>query len=153
VHAKICIIDDVWMTCGSDNFNRRSWTNDSEVTCAVLDDELDAREPRDPGGQGDGARRLPRNFRLQLWAEHLGLDAGDPALLDPAGALSVWRRTADELDAWHAGGRRGSRPRGQARHHRPDPVSGLQRVWAEPLARVLYDPDGRPWPLRLRGRL
>src|SRR4029450_13597951 len=24
VHAKICIVDDVWFTCGSDNFNPRS---------------------------------------------------------------------------------------------------------------------------------
>ena len=40
VHAKICVVDDVWFTCGSDNFNRRSWTNDSELTCAVLDPEL-----------------------------------------------------------------------------------------------------------------
>src|SRR5437764_749645 len=23
VHAKLCVVDDVWMTCGSDNFNRR----------------------------------------------------------------------------------------------------------------------------------
>ena len=37
VHAKICIIDDTWFTCGSDNFNRRSWTTDSELTCAVVD--------------------------------------------------------------------------------------------------------------------
>ena len=44
VHAKICIIDDAWLTCGSDNFNRRSWTTDSELTCAVLDTTADNRE-------------------------------------------------------------------------------------------------------------
>jgi len=47
VHAKICIVDDVWMTVGSDNLNRRSWTHDSELSCAVLDDEADRREPAD----------------------------------------------------------------------------------------------------------
>jgi phosphatidylserine/phosphatidylglycerophosphate/cardiolipin synthase-like enzyme len=26
VHAKVCIIDDKWASAGSDNFNRRSWT-------------------------------------------------------------------------------------------------------------------------------
>ncbi len=36
VHAKVCVVDDEWFTCGSDNFNRRSWTNDSELTCAVV---------------------------------------------------------------------------------------------------------------------
>ena len=44
VHAKVCIIDDIWFTCGSDNFNRRSWTTDSELTCAVIDTTADNRE-------------------------------------------------------------------------------------------------------------
>ena len=39
VHAKVCVIDDVWACVGSDNFNRRSWTHDSELSCAVLDDD------------------------------------------------------------------------------------------------------------------
>ena len=39
VHAKVCVIDDVWASVGSDNFNRRSWTHDSELSCVVLDDD------------------------------------------------------------------------------------------------------------------
>ena len=31
VHAKVCVVDDVWASIGSDNFNRRSWTHDSEL--------------------------------------------------------------------------------------------------------------------------
>ena len=135
---------------GSDNFNRRSWTHDTEMTCAVIDSTLDEREPRDPGGQGDGARRLARDLRLQLWGEHLGLDADDPALLDPARGLELFRESAAALDAWHDGGRRGDRPAGQVRAHRPDPVTRTQRLWAEPLYRLVYDPDGRPLKGRLR---
>ena len=39
VHAKACIIDDTWTTIGSDNFNRRSWTHDSELSAVVIDRE------------------------------------------------------------------------------------------------------------------
>ena len=55
VHAKVCVVDDLWMTIGSDNFNRRSWTHDSEITCAVVDSTLDTREPRDVPRDGLGS--------------------------------------------------------------------------------------------------
>ena len=47
VHAKVCVIDDVWASVGSDNFNRRSWSSDSEVACAVQD--MRVRRPRGTG--------------------------------------------------------------------------------------------------------
>jgi phosphatidylserine/phosphatidylglycerophosphate/cardiolipin synthase-like enzyme len=146
VHAKVCVIDDVWLACGSDNVNRRSWTNDSELTCAVIDATPDVRPPAGDGP--DGPRALARSLRLRLWAEHLGLSADDPRLLDPAAALPLWRACADALDAWEAGGRKGPRPPGHARHHRPDPVGRLQRLWAAPLYATVFDPDGRPRGLR-----
>ncbi|MCW2608713.1 MAG: phospholipase [Frankiales bacterium] len=153
VHAKICIVDDVWFTCGSDNFNLRSWTNDSELTCAVLDPTRDEREPRDLSGSGDGARRLARDLRLETWSEHLGVDVDDPVLLDPATAWPLWSQRAEALDAWHAGGQQGPRPPGQVRRHRPDPVGRVQRLWAEPVYRVVFDPDGRTRRERRRGEL
>ena len=67
------------MIVGSDNLNLRSWTNDSELSCAVIDEQRDEREPVDPGGHGDGARVLARETRLRLWREHLGRDDGDDA--------------------------------------------------------------------------
>ena len=68
VHAKVCVVDDVWASVGSDNFNRRSWTHDSELSCAVLDDTRDERAPTDPAGLGDGARVFARDLRLRLCA-------------------------------------------------------------------------------------
>ena len=50
VHAKVCVVDDVWVSVGSDNFNRRSWTHDSELSSGVLDTTRDPREPSDPAG-------------------------------------------------------------------------------------------------------
>ncbi len=149
VHAKVCIVDDVWFTCGSDNFNLRSWTTDSEVTCAVVDTTDDGRAPADPSGVGSGARRLARDLRLQLWGEHLGVDPADPRLLDPVTAFDLWRTTADALDDWHAGGRRGPRPSGQVRRHQPEPLTRAQQRWAPLLYRSVVNPDGRP--RRLRG--
>jgi phosphatidylserine/phosphatidylglycerophosphate/cardiolipin synthase-like enzyme len=143
VHAKICIVDDVWFSCGSDNINRRSWTNDSELTCAVLDPETDDREPRQLDGHGDGARVLPRQLRLQLWAEHLGRNPDDPALVDPARGRQLWIETAAALDRWHADGRRGQRPLGQVRRHDPAPMNSAQHLIADALYRTVADPDGR----------
>nr|WP_285625377.1 phospholipase D-like domain-containing protein [Kineosporia sp. NBRC 101677] len=143
VHAKICVVDDVWMTCGSDNFNRRSWTNDSELTCAVLDPEHDPREPT-----ALGARRLPRDLRLSLWAEHLGIPEDDPRLLDPVTAFDLWKSTARALDDWHAQGQSAERPKGHARQHDPEPIGRLARLWATPVYRMIYDPDDRPRRLR-----
>jgi phosphatidylserine/phosphatidylglycerophosphate/cardiolipin synthase-like enzyme len=149
IHSKVCIIDDVWMIVGSDNLNLRSWTNDSELSCAILDETIDEREPQDPGGLGDRARVLPRDTRVRLWAEHLGRDAGDVEdLVDPASGARALRESAERLDAWVDGGRSGPRPLGRLRHHRPDPVRGLTAVWASALQSTLIDPDGRPRALR-----
>ena len=120
VHAKVCIIDDQWMTCGSDNFNRRSWTHDSELTCAIVDPE----------------GILPRQLRRTLWSEHLALLPDDAQLDDLDAAGAFWRDRSLQI---------GSR----AKPHRPDPVSRTTRLWAAPMYRAVYDPDGRP--RRIRG--
>ena len=81
------------MIVGSDNLNIRSWTNDSELSCAVIDERRDEREPADPGGLGDGARVLARETRLRLWREHLGREPDDDAdLVDGVAAIEVLRQ-------------------------------------------------------------
>jgi phosphatidylserine/phosphatidylglycerophosphate/cardiolipin synthase-like enzyme len=152
VHAKISVIDDVWASVGSDNFNRRSWSHDSEIACAVVDATRDSREPVDPAGLGDGARKFARDLRLQLWREHLGrVDGDDRDLLDPADAVATFRKVALDLERWHAGGRRGARPPGRVRPHPRVHLSRATKLWAEPLYRMVYDPDARPSDLRRAG--
>ncbi|MEP6972525.1 MAG: phospholipase D-like domain-containing protein [Actinomycetota bacterium] len=147
VHAKVVIVDDVLAMIGSDNMNRRSWTHDSELSIAVLDEQQDERAPRDPAGLGDGARLFARDLRLSLWREHLGTRS-DEGLVDVHTGLQRWRERADALDAWHANGERGPRPPGRIRSHRPRGVSAWQRTWAWPLYRNVVDPDGRPRKLQ-----
>ncbi len=153
VHAKVVIVDDVWAMVGSDNLNRRSWSHDSELSIAVLDAERDSREPRDPAGLGDGARTFARDLRLRLWREHLDRSPEDMAdLLDPEEACAAFRRQAQLLAGWYERGRAGTRPAGRALPHQAGHLTSAERLWATPLYRMVYDPDGRPWRDRIRGR-
>lgn len=166
VHAKVCVMDDCWATIGSDNFNRRSWTHDSELSAVVVD--------TDGGDHSAYARRL----RLTLAAEHLDREIGSaefpgdisriqhgtaPGDLDDAtllevmadcvsaeGMFDVFAASAARLEAWHDGGQVGPRPPGRLRPLPPVRLSRWQQLWAEPLYRVVHDPDGRPKPLRQR---
>jgi phosphatidylserine/phosphatidylglycerophosphate/cardiolipin synthase-like enzyme len=140
VHAKVCVIDDIWACVGSDNLNRRSWTHDSELSCAVLD--------------SDGV--FARDLRLRMMREHLDRAADgseDGGLLDPATAVEEIVAAAEALDAWHASGREGPRPRGRLRPHKAEKLGWLTRLWAEPAYRFMYDPDGRSWRDRVRGEM
>ena len=149
VHAKVCVVDDVWASVGSDNVNRRSWTHDSELSCAVLDEELDGREPGSIDRFGDGARRFARDLRLELAREHLDrADGEDGDLLDPVSAFDAFARSAEGLQRWHDSGRVGDRPPGRMRPYRQDPLSRRTMSWAAPLFRTIYDPDGRPRRMR-----
>jgi phosphatidylserine/phosphatidylglycerophosphate/cardiolipin synthase-like enzyme len=136
VHAKTCIVDDTWATIGSDNFNRRSWTHDSELSAVVLD------------SRGEFARRL----RLALAAEHLDRDPQDSmeGCVDAAGMFQSFAASAAELDRWHAGGRVGPRPPGRLRRFLPPELGRVTRALATAPYLWLHDPDGRPRALRRR---
>lgn len=151
VHSKVCVVDDTWAAVGSDNFNRRSWTHDSELTAAVVDTERDVRAPVDPAGLGDGARRFARDLRLELAREHLGRRDGDDAdLIDPERFFDAVRSSVDELDRWHEAPSAGTRPAGRLRRHHIDVPPLWQQRAAALVYRLVVDPDGRPFRMRLR---
>ena len=155
VHAKVCVVDDIWASVGSDNFNRRSWTHDSELSCSILDSTLDEREPHDPSGSGERGRTFARDLRLTLLREHLDRRADgsqDADLLDPDDAVTAISRAAEALDKWHQGDKSGPRPPGRLRPHKPEKMGLLTRLWAVPSYRMIYDPDGRSWRDKLRHR-
>jgi phosphatidylserine/phosphatidylglycerophosphate/cardiolipin synthase-like enzyme len=136
VHAKVCVIDDTWATVGSANLNLRSWSYDSELSCAII-------------SQVPGEHGLARQLRLDLAREHLDRAEGDDAdLRDPRDAFDAFAASARRLDEWYTTGRRGPRPPGRLRRHCPTPLPTSTVRWAEPLYRIMFDPDGRPRPLR-----
>ncbi|HET8583030.1 MAG TPA: phospholipase D family protein [Jatrophihabitans sp.] len=135
VHAKVCVVDDTWATVGSDNFNRRSWTHDSELTAAIWDDSA----------------AFAAELRTTLAAEHLDLDQAG-AVTDPAALFDAFRDSAATLQRWHDSGRVGARPPGRLRPLAPSPLPLRTRLWAGPLARLVYDPDGRRPRDRWRNR-
>jgi phosphatidylserine/phosphatidylglycerophosphate/cardiolipin synthase-like enzyme len=140
VHAKVCVIDDIWSCVGSDNLNRRSWTHDSELTCAVLDTE--------------GV--FARDLRLRLLREHLDRatdGSQDGGLADPVTAVREISDGANALDQWYESGQQGPRPPGRLRRHEPERMGLFTRLWAEPVYRLTYDPDGRSYRDRLKGKL
>jgi phosphatidylserine/phosphatidylglycerophosphate/cardiolipin synthase-like enzyme len=137
VHAKACVVDDTWTCVGSDNLNLRSWTHDSELSCAVIDDNRRR-------GDGFGLR-----LRLTLAREHLDRAEGDDSdLRDPATAFATFRTAAQRLDAWYATGQQGPRPPGRLRTYQLTALSTREKLLARPMYRLVADPDGRPRALR-----
>ncbi|MFM6850833.1 MAG: phospholipase D family protein [Terrabacter sp.] len=128
VHAKVCVVDDEWVTVGSDNFNRRSWTHDSELSAAVAHPDF------------------ARDLRQELAREHLDTDR-DLAL---EAHFDAYAESARALAAWHRAPASAPRPPGRLRPLDNPAQARLTRLWADPLYRFVYDPDGRPLDLRLR---
>ena len=125
VHAKVCVIDDTWAAVGSANLNMRSWTHDSELTGAVLDET--------------GA--FARDLRLQLMAEHLETEPAK--LADPRAAFEALKASAHTLDDWWKSGRQGARPDGRLRWHQLPEVSASAHRWGAAMNQLGQRPG---WP-------
>lgn len=69
VHAKIAIVDDLWLTIGSANLNNRGMRDDTEINILLMQ----------PG--------IARALRIVLMAEHLGL-ADEDTLFQVIEAMS-----------------------------------------------------------------
>ena len=100
VHAKLCVMDDVWATTGSDNFNRRSWTHDSELTAAVVDRADGDTEPVRAGPPAAARGRAPGPARRARRGRRGRLARGDgrlPGARGHGGDVRRRRRRAGRL--------------------------------------------------------
>ena len=85
LHAKHMIVDDLWMVIGSSNFSRRGMSYETEIGVTITDAEVE-----------DGVRKIVRDHRIRLWAEHLRLDRSHwHRLMDPIAGLELLRQALD----------------------------------------------------------
>lgn len=85
LHAKHMIVDDIWMVIGSSNFSRRGMTYETEIGVTITDAEVE-----------DGVRKIVRDHRIRLWAEHLRLDRSHwHRLMDPIAGAELLRQALD----------------------------------------------------------
>jgi phosphatidylserine/phosphatidylglycerophosphate/cardiolipin synthase-like enzyme len=84
VHAKVMMVDDVFVSIGSCNLNRRGFFHDGEVNSFTIPERI-------KGDRDNPARAL----RTALWAEHLGIPPAMGASLfaDPIGGYELFRRS------------------------------------------------------------
>jgi len=77
VHSKLMIVDDEYVILGSANINERSMAGDRDTEIAI-----GAYQPHQPTPYG-----AVHNFRMSLWAEHLGYS--DASLLHPEQSVAA----------------------------------------------------------------
>jgi phosphatidylserine/phosphatidylglycerophosphate/cardiolipin synthase-like enzyme len=87
VHSKIMIVDDVFVSIGSANLNRRGLLHDGEINIFAVPERLKA-----------SADNPARALRTALWAEQLGLppSMGSALFGDPIAAFDLFRRSRYE---------------------------------------------------------
>ncbi|GLE05317.1 hypothetical protein PINS_up014330 [Pythium insidiosum] len=86
IHSKLVIVDDVYLSVGSANWNRRSMTSDTEINANIVDGETVVTP--------DGVRvsKIVRDYRVRKFMEMTGKTYADldaMRFLDAANALDV----------------------------------------------------------------
>lgn len=85
VHAKMMIVDDVFLSVGSANINRRGLFHDGEINIFTVPQSLKT-----------AATNPIAALRRKLWAEMLNLPAGmsEPLLEDPQAGANLFNRSS-----------------------------------------------------------
>ena len=82
IHSKLMIVDDTTVILGSANINDRSMLGDRDSEYAVIIKESKKLKSKMDGKDYDAAN-FAHSFRVNLFAEHLGIDPKNPILSDP----------------------------------------------------------------------
>ncbi|KAE9007198.1 hypothetical protein PR002_g16273 [Phytophthora rubi] len=90
VHSKVVIIDDVYLSVGSANWNRRGMTSDSEINANIVDS--DTVESPD----GVTVNRIARDFRIRKFQEMTGRSYDDLDAMALSKAFSAFEAAASK---------------------------------------------------------
>jgi phosphatidylserine/phosphatidylglycerophosphate/cardiolipin synthase-like enzyme len=118
VHAKTWVIDDDLAIIGSANCNRRGYQHDSETSAFIWGTT----------SGWNGASSMAQAYRMELWAEHLGL---------PLSSLTDGDRDARH---WRAGARTASARVIEFDHHLSPGLAQSVRDGVAAALRPLIDP-------------
>ncbi|RLN71676.1 hypothetical protein BBJ28_00024415 [Nothophytophthora sp. Chile5] len=88
-HSKVVLVDDVFLSLGSANWNQRSMTSDSELAANVV-----GQETVHVAADGVRVSALARAFRLQKLREFTGRDVADLDTLSLTEAVAALDRAA-----------------------------------------------------------
>ncbi|GHJ43433.1 hypothetical protein Cs7R123_07750 [Catellatospora sp. TT07R-123] len=80
VHSKLLLVDDEAAFVGTPNYNRRSWTHDSEILTTIVHNGPTGPPPLLPS--------FAEQLRIRLWSTHLGVDPA--AVADITAAKALW---------------------------------------------------------------
>ncbi|KAF1317539.1 Phospholipase d-like protein, partial [Globisporangium splendens] len=88
IHSKLVIIDDMYVSTGSSNWNRRSTTSDTEIAANVVGNELVTLAPEH--GLSIQVNRIARHFHLQKFSEMTGKSVEELELLGLEASCDVF---------------------------------------------------------------
>ena len=89
VHSKVAIVDDVWMSIGSQNLNYRSLTSDTELAAAMVDEKTVV------SSDGFEVAAQAFEFRTGLWAAALGVPVAAMQGMKIDDAVKLWAQGTD----------------------------------------------------------
>ncbi|ETL30576.1 hypothetical protein F441_16888 [Phytophthora nicotianae CJ01A1] len=90
IHSKMVIIDDVYLSVGSSNWNRRGMTSDSEMNANIVD--TDTKKSPD----GVIVSKFARDFRIRKFQEMTGLSYDELDAMTLMEAFSSFEEAASD---------------------------------------------------------
>ena len=153
VHAKLCVVDDVWAPGRQREPQRALVDPRLRADRRGADDERDPRDAGDPAGLGDGARRFARELRLSAPARapRPARRRRRPARPHPRRRGGPGeRRPPRRVAPPRMPGAATARSAAAARPDHPEALPVRQRWITAPIYRAFLDPDGRPLGMRMR---